>query len=122
MRLVAGQKYVRGPAGEIMPYTPAVAKMKYDNGTPYQVFIQDKDQADSLQLPENESLPRFRGRRMVDMPTKVEAKQEVQPVKKRPVPVQASSNTQTFEHIDITKEMDYDLKNEGNSSELAELE
>jgi len=113
MRLVAGQKYVRGPAGEIMPYTSGVEKIKG-----CEVFVQKSDQADSLQLPENENMPKFRGRRMVDIVTKapadyaeVEKPQVTEPVavkrtvKAKPTPVQA----QKFEHMDIREEMDYDL-------------
>lgn len=126
MRLVAGQKYVRGPAGEIMPYTPGVEKIKG-----CEVFVQKSDQADSLQLPENENMPKFRGRRMVDIITKapadyaeVEKPQATETVvvkrtvKAKPTPVQA----QKFEHMDIREEMDYDLKQEKDTSELAELE
>jgi len=127
MRLVAGQKYVRGPAGEIMPYTSGVEKIKG-----CEVFVQKSDQADSLQLPENENMPKFRGRRMVDIVTKapadyaeVEKPQVTEPVavkrtvKAKPTPVQA----QKFEHMDIREEMDYDLKQEkGSTEELVELE
>lgn len=122
MRLVAGQKYVRGPSGEIMPYTPAVDKI---HGC--EVFIQKSDQADSLQLPENENMPKFRGRRMVDVSATVKApadyaevkKEEiVQVVKQKPKPVEVKK----FVHEDIRAEMDYDLKQAESPNELSELE
>lgn len=114
MRLVAGQKYVRGPAGEIMPYSPAVDKI---HGC--EVFVQKTDQSDSMQLPENENLPKFRGRRMVDNSTDTKqlpdyaASVVEKPVAKeikavRPKPVAAKK---TFEaEFDLRDEMEQDLK------------
>lgn len=111
MRLVAGQKYVRGPAGEIMPYTSGVEKIKG-----CVVFTQKVDEADSLQLPENENMPKFRGRRLVEtklvkapIETVVEAK-ELKPVRPKPV---AAKQKEVFEHMDIRQEMEFDLSESG---------
>lgn len=129
MRLVAGQRYIKGPHGEIMPYSPAMEKI-----TGCVVFTQDKDFVDGMQLRENENMQRYSGRRSVEVkaqeshdttdakPEVVLSRPQTQPqvqVKKvvKPVP-----QKKVFEaEFDLRDDMAADLK-ENTSGDIAELD
>lgn len=99
MKLIAGHKYLRGPNGDIVPYSELLEKASRQSK--YKEFIQDKDMVNELQLPENEN------RAARSKPGALVPTNQVQPERAKLKPVGKPS---VFEEMDITKEMEADLK------------
>ena len=93
MKIVAGHKYIKGPSGDIIPYSAAMLKAAGDT---YKIFIPDKDIVSEHQLPENEAIrPASHAR----------AKQVLEAKK----PVLLGEPKPKLDHQDITAEMKQDL-------------
>ena len=111
MKLIAGQKYIRGPNNEIVPYSPAAESIAGN-----QVFVQKEDYEDTLQLTENDRKP-FRGRDAVIKQGSIEEGiSEAKPLPKginaTSAPKQSSISTpkpKKVDHWDVREDMRADL-------------
>lgn len=96
MKLVAGHKYLRGPDGDIVPYSELLEK-----ASKYKAFVQSRDEVNELQLPENENRA-AKAKPGAPVPTNQMSSEKI---KLKPV-----GKSSVFEEMDITKEMETDLK------------
>ena len=111
MKLIAGQKYIRGPNNEIMPYSAAAEHILGN-----EVFVQKEDYEDSLQLVGNDRKP-FRGRETVIKQGAIgegisDAKPLPKGVSASSAPKQVSTSSpkpKKVDHWDIRSEMNADL-------------